>query len=109
VEINIESSVLHYHCHQAIEKILKTAIVAKKKEPKRIHDLIKLSYDTKLKFPFKFQNYISKLNVHYQPSRYPDIHYKHSVLEYNFEIAKYHLKETKELFKWIEKKITLRK
>ena len=61
------------HCHQAVEKIFKTTVVNKNAAPQRIHDLVKLSQDTSVKTPLRFQNYISELNVHYQPSRYPDI------------------------------------
>lgn len=98
-----QSAVLH--CHQAIEKILKTVIISRGGEPKRIHDLIKLSHDVNFKLPVRFQNYIAKLNVHYQPSRYPDIQYKFPTLKYNFKIAEYHFKNTEELFAWVEKKL----
>jgi HEPN domain-containing protein len=64
------------HCHQAIEKILKTVIVKNGDEVKKIHDLITLLKDSKLKLPEKFQEHIDQLNPHYQLPRYPDISYK---------------------------------
>lgn len=97
------------HCHQAIEKILKTVIVNKGEVPNRIHDLIKLAQDTKIRLSLHYQNYISELNVHYQPCRYPDIPYKRPVLTYTRKTSWYHLKETKKLFRWIEKKIISKK
>ncbi|MDI6602526.1 MAG: HEPN domain-containing protein [Patescibacteria group bacterium] len=93
------------HCHQAVEKILKAVIVAKGKEIKKIHDLIPLLRDSELDLPREFQEYIDKLNPHYQPIRYPDIPYKGPILKYNREIAQEYLKKTKEIFSWIEKKL----
>lgn len=53
------------HCHQAIEKLLKTVIVANKKEVKKIHNLLVLANDSKIKFPEDFLYYIEELNPHY--------------------------------------------
>ena len=93
------------HCHQALEKILKTWMVSKNEVPKRIHDLVKLARDVDIKMPEHFLKYISELNPHYQPARYPDILYQQAVLRYDSNKAKYHLGKTKELFRWLEKKI----
>lgn len=68
------------HCHQALEKILKTGTVSKNEVPKRIHDLVKLAQDADIKIPERF-------------------------LKYDLNKAKYHLGKTKELFRWLEKKI----
>jgi len=97
------------HCHQAIEKILKTIAVSKKLEPKRTHDLVKLAFDSKLKIPSELQEYIKKLNIHYQPARYPDIHYKNDVIKYDKETGFYHFKQTKKLFQWLEKELKSKK
>ena len=93
------------HCHQALEKILKTWMVCKNGAPKRIHDLVKLAQDADLKMPERFLKYISALNPHYQPARYPDISYQQTVLIYDSNKAKYHLGKTKELFQWLEERI----
>lgn len=93
------------HCHQAVEKILKTVIVANNQEVKKIHDLVRLVELAKLKLTEELFDYIKELNAHYQPARYPDIKYKGPILKYNQGIAKYHFKHTKEIFLWIEKKI----
>lgn len=95
-----------FHCHQAIEKILKTFIMEKGKEVKKIHDLITLLKDSGLDLPKEFQKYLEELNPHYQPTRYPDIPYKGPILRYNKEIARHHFNKTKEIFSWLEKKLT---
>lgn len=93
------------HCHQALEKILKMAIVDSGKEIKKIHDLVKLLKDSDLKLPVEFEDFIDKLNPHYQLPRYPDIPYKGPILKYDRETAKNYFGKTKEIFLWLEKKI----
>lgn len=93
------------HCHQAIEKILKATIIEKGKEIKKIHDLITLLEDSKIDLPKDFEEFIEKLNPHYQPTRYPDIPYKGPILRYNKEIAQEYFKKTQEIFSWLEKKL----
>ncbi len=97
------------HCHQAIEKILKTIIVARGEGPKKIHNLLAVASASKIEFPDNFLHYIEELNPHYQTSRYPDIPFKGLILKYNKEISNYHLEKTKELFLWIIKKYNLEK
>lgn len=46
------------HCHQAIEKIIKTVIVSQKKEPKRVHNLIYLLQESNLELPIELRKYI---------------------------------------------------
>jgi len=92
------------HCHQAIEKILKTVLVSSGQEPKRTHDLIKLAETSKLKLSQEFESYLKQLNIHYQPARYPDIQYDDN-LKYDKDTAEYHFEKTKELFSWIEKQL----
>lgn len=97
------------HCHQAIEKILKTVIVKNGDEVRKVHNLIFLLSESKLEISEEFKRHIEELNPHYQPSRYPDIFYKGPILKYDKEIAQHHLSRTKEIFLWIEKKLTLKK
>lgn len=93
------------HCHQAIEKLLKTVIVFNGEEVLRIHDLVRLGEVSKLELTPEIQEYLKELNVHYQPSRYPDISYKDPIIKYSEDTVKYHFKNTKRIFLWIEKKI----
>lgn len=97
-----------WHCHQAMEKVLKAVIVEKNGEIKKVHDLVKLTKDSELELPRDFQEYIDKLNPHYQPPRYPDIPYKGPIFRYTKEIARSHLNKTKEIILWIEKKLILK-
>ena len=53
--------------------------------------------------------YIDSLNPHYQLPRYPDIRYKGPILRYNKKVTREYFDKTKQVFLWIEKKITLRK
>ncbi len=53
------------HCHQAIEKILKTVIISNGDEVKKVHNLIFLLNESKLKVPQEFKQYIEELNPHY--------------------------------------------
>lgn len=96
------------HCHQAIEKLLKTVIVSKGEEVYKIHDIVRLGEMSKLELSPESQEYLKELNAHYQPSRYPDIRYKGHILKYNEETAEYHFEKTRELFLWIEKNLMLK-
>lgn len=112
----VGSAISHYsyqlavlHCHQAIEKMLKTVLITKKEEPKKTHNLIYLMEKTGLQFSSEKKSYIEELSPHYQPSRYPDIPYNGPILRYDKKIAEHHLKNTKELFKWLEDQLPPRK
>ena len=97
------------HCHQAIEKILKTVIVENGDEVKKVHNLIFLLNESKLKIPEEFKQHIEGLNPHYQLPRYPDIRYKGPILRYNKEVAQEYFNKTKQVFLWIEKKLIQKK
>lgn len=56
------------HCHQDMEKILKTWMVSKNEVPKMIHDLIKLAQDADIKMPERFLKYISEQQITLAPS-----------------------------------------
>jgi HEPN domain-containing protein len=51
-----------WHCHQAIEKILKAIIIEKGKRPRKIHDLIELLKEANVKLPKELSNFIEGLN-----------------------------------------------
>lgn len=97
------------HCHQAIEKILKAAIIEKGQEIRKIHDLVKLLTDSGLKITPQFEEYIKELNSHYQPPRYPDIPQRGPIFRYDRKFAQYHFNKTKEIFLWIQKKLMSKK
>ncbi|MFH1259072.1 MAG: HEPN domain-containing protein [Elusimicrobiota bacterium] len=97
------------HCHQAVEKILKTVTVAKGEEPRRVHNLIALAEYSKAEIPQDMFSYIEELNPYYQPARYPDLPTGHTVLKFDKSATLYHLKKTKKLFQWITEKYILKK
>ena len=90
-----------WHCHQAVEKILKVIIIKKNKRPRKIHDLIELSKETEIKFPENFQSFLEELNLHYLPTRYPDVYPRMKKLYLPKNIKRV-LKLTKTLFLWLK-------
>lgn len=92
-----KNSVLH--CHQAVEKILKSIIVQKGFLLIRTHDLISLVYKAKLELPKDVVSFIEELNPHYLPAKYPDITFK---FNYNRTKVQKIIKNTEEVFKWLK-------
>lgn len=89
-----------WHCHQAIEKILKAIIIEKGKRVPKVHDLVDLIEETKLKIPEALVQVIEELNFHYLPPRYPDVVPQLNKIYQRRNIHQL-LKQTKELFKWL--------
>lgn len=90
-------------CQQALEKLLKAAVVKRKKQrPRKIHDLLPLMKDSGLDMTEEHSTDISKISKFYFLVRYPDINKKFFATE---EIAKNTLKKTQEIFLWIENKL----
>jgi HEPN domain-containing protein len=92
-----------YMCQQALEVLLKAAIIelAGKRHPK-IHDLDKLYLEAGLPDREKHREFLAKASAHYFRVRYPDfVRYK-----YNRQVAMETLDKTKELYQWIRTKIT---
>ena len=90
-------------CQQALEKILKAAVIKlAKQRPRKIHDLLPLLRDSNIKTSEEDSLEISKISKFYFLVRYPDINKKFFATS---EIAKKTLEKTKEIFSWIEKKL----
>lgn len=72
--LNDESltSVVTFHCQQAIEKAFKAVLVENNNEPQRIHDLLRL-YNLVIKFIDPFDDIVplKSINAAYIDSRYP--------------------------------------
>lgn len=66
------TTVVTFHCQQAIEKLFKAVLVENNKEPQRIHDLLRL-YKLVLEFiePFEDILTLKVINEAYIDSRYP--------------------------------------
>lgn len=91
-------------CQQALEKILKATIIKlKNQRPRRIHDLLPLLRDSEINIPIKLVKEIAKISKFYFLVRYPDLNRKFFATP---KIAELTLKKTKEIFLWIEKKLT---
>ena len=91
-----------YHCHQAIEKILKAIIISKGSAFHKIHDLIELYEYAKLSLPKNLVKFLDDLNPHYLVSKYPEVGSK---IKYTRKVAGSILKATVEIFKWLKLEI----
>jgi len=89
-----------WHCHQAIEKILKAILIKKGKSPGKIHDLVDLLKDTKIKLPEDLMSFLEELNLHYFPPRYPDVYEQMKKIYHSKNIERV-LKLTRTLFLWL--------
>lgn len=90
-----------WHCHQAIEKILKAIIVGQGKDLLKIHDLPRLAQLTGISFFKKHLQLTDRLNKFYLRSRYPDlISAPLSHPEKNETSTM--LQETEKLFLWLQ-------
>jgi len=91
-----------WHCHQAIEKMLKMVMIKRGKELLKIHDLPKLVKLSELKLSEKEKQFLEELNVFYLRSRYPDLLYK-PLPKADKNLTKNYLEKTKKLFLWLKK------
>ncbi len=89
-----------FFSQQAIEKLLKAVIINKGKIHPKIHDLPKLAKDAELDLDDQKAVKLKLLNRHYYQVRYPDINKKYYTKK---KTAEQTLKDTKELFIWLEK------
>jgi HEPN domain-containing protein len=90
-------------CQQALEKLLKAAVIKLKKErPRKIHDLLPLLRDSGLEISEEHTTEIAKISKFYFLVRYPDINKQFFTTP---EVAKNTLEKTKEIFPWIKNKL----
>lgn len=95
-----------FHCHQAVEKMLKAALAEQGKETLKIHNLVRLAVLTELKFPVQLQHFIEDLNPHYLPLRYPDFAFAPTFsFTYNRKNVIVIIRQTKKLFVWLKNKL----
>lgn len=96
-------SLTAFCCQQALEKLLKAAIIKLKRErPRKIHDLLPLLKESGLKTPEEYTLEIAKISKFYFFVRYPDINKKFFATS---EVAQNALEKTKEIYQWIENKL----
>lgn len=92
-----------WHCHQAIEKILKMVIIKKDKELLRIHDLPRLLQIAELKLSEEQKILAADLNEFYLRSRYPDMQYP-PLPDPGKKQTEVFFNKTKKLFLWLQKR-----
>lgn len=92
-----------YCCHQALEMILKGAIVEfVGKVPPKIHSLDLLARETSLTLPAKWYEDLAEITRHYWRVRYPD--FRQFVYTSKDKVEPT-LTKTKEVFLWISNKL----
>lgn len=89
-----------YHCHQAIEKLLKAMIIEKGKHFRKTHDLPDLLKKSEAKYTKEILQFIQELNPYYNPIRYPDTALA-PPLNYNRKTTQKLFKSTKDMSKWL--------
>lgn len=94
-----------FMCHLAIEKALKAKVEeVSGKMPPRTHNLRYLVKLSGLDLPEDMFGFLSKLSEVSIATRYPE-DFTQLEKAYNQKLAKDYLKQTKEVFKWIEKSL----
>lgn len=90
---------------QAVEKMLKALVVkVKQRFPPRTHDLLKLAQTAQIDLDNKQREFLAKLSFYYMETRYPEELSKIS-RSITRKIALDYLNKTKEVFKWLGKKL----
>jgi len=106
-EINLNQKLYYvcaFLCHQAIEKMMKAVFMSKNKQaPPNLHNLRELGELVGL--PESLLTKARKLSRDFIVSRYPDAAGDVPAKIYDKEIAEETLKDAKELFEWLEKKL----
>lgn len=96
-----------FHCHQAIEKLLKAVYISKiSKDYPYVHDLPRLyrELDGRIELKKEFLTLCEKLNPFYIKARYPTYKEKISSMITPTNAVDLFLK-TEEFYKWLEKEM----
>lgn len=89
-----------FFCQQTVEKALKALFLEQKKtSPGTTHSLLFLATETNV--PKKFYVFLRRLTPQFVNTRYPDAAFDAPVHLYDQVLAEEFLKETEELFRWI--------
>ena len=99
---------MSFFCHQAIEKVLKAAIIELKKiSPEKEHNLRKLFVTLDIPNKEILESVIA-INPQYIISRYPDAASGLPYEQYTEEQAKEILHKAKEVIEWVKEKLKQR-
>ena len=95
-----------FHCHQAVEKLLKACIVKNGEPVVKTHDFVRLEKLAGIRLGASLSRFIRDINPHYQLTRYPDMPF---VSDFSFTYKKASagkiLSKTKKLYLCLEKKL----
>lgn len=92
-----------YCCHQALEAILKAAIVElKNKVPPKSHNLDALARETQLNFPSSWFEELAEITRHYWRVRYPD--FRRYIYKDKEKVTPT-VEKTREVYSWILNKL----
>lgn len=90
-----------YCCHQALEMILKAAIVEfTGKVPPKIHKLDELAVQSKLPIPSEWLADLAEITSHFWRVRYPDFQ---AFVYTSKEKVEPTVKKTREIYLWVSK------
>ncbi len=92
-----------FHCHQAIEMILK-ALIAESRDPPlppKIHGLLALARQANGHLSDEQRRFLGRLSRQYIPTRYGGM-----ALEYSREDAENYYAQTKDLFGWLQQQLS---
>ncbi|MDI6839855.1 MAG: HEPN domain-containing protein [bacterium] len=94
-----------FMCHLSIEKALKGLYTQKLNElPPKVHNLIYLVKKIELSLPDNLKEFVTELNRVSIPTRYPE-ELRVLLKEYNKQKVNDILKNTKEILKWLKKRL----
>lgn len=92
-----------FHCHQAIEKMMKATLLAHKKEIPRVHNLVYLLAQIGLNVPIEIRDMVSDISPHYLPPRYPDLSFDPKFsFAYNEKNTTEIIMQTKRIILWLK-------
>lgn len=92
-----------FHCHQAIEKMIKAILISQGKFPPKIHDLSALCEKIEKDIPGDIQTMIDEINPHYLRPRYPDLPFVPAFhFTYNKKNTEQIFNQTKNIFLWLK-------
>ena len=96
-----------FHCHEAVEKLLKAVLVHQGKEVKKIHNLWRLYNLIEVAMSQNIIDYLKELDPHYPIPRYPDLPSLGPSFTYNQEVAEHHITNTRVIVLWIKEHLLI--
>jgi HEPN domain-containing protein len=89
-----------FHCQQAVEKLLKAALIERTGRYPKIHDLPDLAGRLSLNPPQQEMEFLAKLSEQYIPARYGD-----EWIEIPPDVAENYYRRTREFYSWLRQQL----